>query len=77
VTTSTYYLAGGVEEVQSDGTLIKYYSAGGLALGLNTGATATTISYTAADDLGSLQVALVRHDDTSYLALPFRFAPLV
>jgi hypothetical protein len=38
--------------------LIKYYSAGGLALGLNTGATASTISYTAADGLGSLQVSL-------------------
>jgi hypothetical protein len=58
VTTSTYHLAGGAEEVRSDGTLIKYYSAGGLALGLNTGATASTISYTAADGLGSLQVCL-------------------
>src|SRR5215813_2469097 len=58
VTTSTYYLAKGMEEVRSDGSLIKYYSAGGLALGLNTGATASAISYTAADGLGGLQVSL-------------------
>ncbi len=54
VTTSTYYLAGGAEEVRSDSTLIKYYG----SLGLNTGATASTISYLASDGLGSLQVTL-------------------
>ncbi len=54
VTTSTYYLAGGVEEVRSDGSLIKYYG----SLGLNTGATASTIAYLASDGLGSLQVTL-------------------
>ncbi len=54
VTTSTYYLAGGAEEVRSDGSLIKYYG----SLGLNTGATASTISYIASDGLGSLQVTL-------------------
>src|SRR5262249_694747 len=45
VTTSTYYLPGGAEEVRSDGSLIKYYS----GLGLNTGSTASTISYIAGD----------------------------
>ncbi len=54
VTTSTYYLAGGAEEVRSDGSLIKYYG----GFGLNTGATASTISYLASDGLGSLQVTL-------------------
>ncbi len=54
VTTSTYYLAGGTEEVRSDGSLIKYYG----GLGLNTGSTASTISYLASDGLGSLQVTL-------------------
>jgi hypothetical protein len=58
VTTSIYYLAGGAEEVRSDGSPVKYYSAGGLARGLNTGATASTISYTAADGLGGLQASL-------------------
>src|SRR5262249_58302386 len=36
VTTSTYYLAKGAEEVRADGSLVKYYTAAGLALGLNT-----------------------------------------
>ncbi|HEV8191246.1 MAG TPA: RHS repeat-associated core domain-containing protein [Ktedonobacterales bacterium] len=54
VTTSTYYLAGGAEEVHSDGSLIKYYG----GLDLNTGSTAATILYLASDGLGSLQETL-------------------
>ncbi len=40
--------------MRSDGSLIKYYG----SLGLNTGATASTIFYLASDGLGSLQVTL-------------------
>ena len=54
----TYYLPGGVEEVTPSGSLIKYYSAGGMLLGLNTAHDASGISYLASDGLGSVSEAL-------------------
>jgi hypothetical protein len=49
----TYYLPGNVEEVTPSGSLVKYYSAGGLSLGENTATTASGISYLADDGLSS------------------------
>ena len=54
----TYYLPGGVEEVTPSGSLIKYYSAGGMALGVNTAHDASGIAYLASDGLGSVSEAL-------------------
>ena len=54
----TYYLPGGVEEVTPSGSLIKYYSAGGMLLGLNTAHDASGINYLASDGLGSVSEAL-------------------
>ena len=54
----TYYLPGGVEEVTPSGSLIKYYAAGGMTLGLNTARDASGISYLASDGLGSVSEAL-------------------
>ena len=45
----TYYLPGNVEEVTPSGSLVKYYSAGGLVLGVNTTTSASGISYLADD----------------------------
>ena len=54
----TYYLPGGVEEVTPSGSLIKYYAAGGMTLGLNTAHDASGIAYLASDGLGSVSEAL-------------------
>ena len=54
----TYYLPGNVEEVTPSGSLIKYYTAGGMALGVNTASDASGISYLASDGLGSVSEAL-------------------
>ena len=54
----TYYLPGNVEEVTPSGSLVKYYSAGGLSLGENTTTSASGISYLASDGLGSVSEAL-------------------
>jgi RHS repeat-associated protein len=54
----TFYLPKGVEEMRSDGSLVKYYTAGGLALGLNTAHDASGITFLGSDGLGSMQVAL-------------------
>jgi RHS repeat-associated protein len=54
----TYYLPGNAEEVTPSGTLVKYYAAGGLALGENTTTSASGISYLASDGLGSVSEAL-------------------
>jgi RHS repeat-associated protein len=56
--TTTTYLPGGVEEAHSDGSLTKYYTAGGLALGLNTAHDASGITFLGDDGLGSTQLAL-------------------
>ena len=51
----TYYLPGNVEEVTPSGTLIKYYAAGGMQIGVNTTHDARRgISYLASDGLGSV-----------------------
>ena len=50
----TYYLPGGMEEVTPSGSLIKYYAAGGMTLGVNTARDASGISYLASDGLGSV-----------------------
>ena len=47
-----------MEEVTPSGSLIKYYSAGGMTLGLNTARDASGISYLASDGLGSVSEAL-------------------
>ena len=54
----TYYLPGNVEEVTPSGTLVKYYNAGGLALGVNTTTNSSGISYLVSDGLGSVSEAL-------------------
>jgi RHS repeat-associated protein len=54
----TYYLPGNVEEVTPSGSLVKYYSAGGLTLGENTASDASGIAYLASDGLGSVTEAL-------------------
>jgi RHS repeat-associated protein len=54
----TYYLPGNLEEVTPSGSLVKYYSAGGLNLGENTATGASGISYLADDGLGSVSEAL-------------------
>ncbi|HEY7343326.1 MAG TPA: RHS repeat-associated core domain-containing protein [Ktedonobacterales bacterium] len=54
----TYYLPGNLEEVTPSGTLVKYYTAGGIALGENTTTGSTGISYLASDGLGSVSEAL-------------------
>jgi hypothetical protein len=43
----TYYLPGNVEEVTPSGSLVKYYNAGGLRLGLNTASDVSGISHLA------------------------------
>lgn len=50
----TYYLPGGMEEVTPSGSLIKYYAAGGMTLGVNTARDASGISYLASNGLGSV-----------------------
>ena len=54
----TYYLPGNVEEVTPSGTLVKYYSAGGLSFGVNTTTNSSGISYLVSDGLGSVSEAL-------------------
>ena len=56
---ATYYLPGNVEEVTPTGALTKYYTAGGLTLGLNTAPDASGLSYLVSDGLGSVSEALV------------------
>ncbi|HEU5347384.1 MAG TPA: hypothetical protein VFU63_02110 [Ktedonobacterales bacterium] len=48
----TYYLPGNVEEVTPSGTFVKYYSAGGLSLGVNTTTNSSGISYLVSDPAG-------------------------
>ena len=55
---ATYYLPGNVEEVTPTGALTKYYTAGGLTLGLNTAPDASGLSYLVSDGLGSVSEAL-------------------
>ncbi len=57
-TATTTYLPGGVEEVRPDGGITKYYTAGGMVLGLNTATDASGISYLASDGLGSVSESL-------------------
>ncbi|HEY7343322.1 MAG TPA: RHS repeat-associated core domain-containing protein, partial [Ktedonobacterales bacterium] len=54
----TYYLPGNAEEVTPSNTLVKYYAAGGLSLGLNTTTNGSGISYLVSDGLGSVSEAL-------------------
>ncbi|HEU5347387.1 MAG TPA: RHS repeat-associated core domain-containing protein [Ktedonobacterales bacterium] len=54
----TYYLPGNVEEVTPSGTLVKYYAAGGLSLGVNTTTNGSGIAYLVSDGLGSVSEAL-------------------
>ena len=55
---STYYRSDNVEKMTPSGSLIKYYAAGGMALGLNTARDSSGISYLASDGLGSVSEAL-------------------
>ncbi len=57
-TATTTYLPGGVEEVRPDGGVTKYYTADGLAIGLNTATDDSGISYLASDGLGSVSESL-------------------
>jgi hypothetical protein len=53
--TTTLYLAGGLEEVGTGGTLTKYYPVSGLPTAVKVG---STLSYLATDGLGTITVAV-------------------